>query len=40
MDRLFDSVAPEVKMISFGEALINEAICSLAVSTARSASHP
>ena len=40
MDRLFDSVAPDVKMISLGEAPMSEATCSLASSTARSESQP
>ena len=38
--RLFDSVAPEVKMISLAVAPISLAICSRAFSTAASASHP
>src|SRR5439155_1387613 len=38
--RLSDSVAPLVKMISFGVALISEAICCRAVSTASSPAHP
>jgi cysteine desulfurase len=40
MARLFDSVAPLVKMISFPEAPIRAAICSRAFSTASSASQP
>jgi hypothetical protein len=38
--RLFDSVAPEVKMISFASAPISSAHCSRAFSTASSASQP
>ena len=38
--RLFDSVAPLVKMISFGFAPIRSATCLRAVSTASSASQP
>jgi hypothetical protein len=40
MVRLFDSVAPDVKMISLGDALMRDAICSRATSTDFSASHP
>ena len=35
-----DSVAPEVKTISFGEAFMARATCSRAASTAASASQP
>jgi hypothetical protein len=38
--RLFDSVAPLVKMISFGLAPIRSATCLRAVSTASSAAQP
>src|SRR5580704_6363607 len=38
--RLSDSVAPLVKMISFGVAPISEAICCRALSTASSPAHP
>ena len=38
--RLSDSVAPEVKTISFAEAFIARATCSRAASTAASASQP
>jgi hypothetical protein len=38
--RLSDSVAPLVKTISFGSALISFAICFRALSTASSAAHP
>src|SRR5258708_5607217 len=38
--RLSDSVAPLVKMISFGVALISEAICWREVSTASSPAQP
>ena len=38
--RLSDSVAPLVKTISFGSALISLAICFRALSTASSAAHP
>ena len=40
MERLFDSVAPDVKIISFGDAPISEAIWARAVSTALSESQP
>jgi hypothetical protein len=40
MARLFASVEPEVKMISFGLAPISAAHCSRACSTASSASQP
>jgi hypothetical protein len=38
--RLFDSVAPDVKMISFSSAPMIEPICARAVSTPSSASQP
>jgi hypothetical protein len=38
--KLSDSVAPLVKMISFAVALIREAICWRAVSTASSPAQP
>lgn len=40
MRALFDSVAPDVKMISLGSALMTPATCSLAFSTAALVSHP
>lgn len=40
MDRLLDSVAPEVKTISLGEAEMREDIWERATSTARSESQP
>ena len=40
MARLMPSVEPDVKMISFGEAPIREAICLRELSTAPSASQP
>ena len=38
--RLLDSVAPEVKMISLGDAPMRAATCALALSTALSDSQP
>ena len=40
MLRLFDSVAPDVNIISLGEAPMRFATCDLAASTADSDSHP